>query len=114
MFDLRSTNTTSEACLDISACGIWNSVDKTFFDIRVFHPGAELNKATTIDSAFKKHEQEEKRTYNRRILEVEKAKFAPLVFSTTRGMGKEADKVHKKLAALLSEKRMAPYSECMS
>ena len=67
MFNLRSTNTASEARLDISARGIWNSVDKTFFDVRVFHPGAESNKAISIDAAFERHEQE-KRTYNRRVL----------------------------------------------
>ena len=114
MFDLRSTNTASEARLDISARGIWNTVDKTFFDVRVFHPGAESNKAISIDAAFERHEQEKKRTYNRRVLEVEKATFTPLVFSTTGGMGKEAEKFHKRLAALISEKRMTPYSDCMS
>ena len=108
------TNTASEARLDISARGIWNTVDKTFFDVRVFHPGAESNKTTTIEAAFEKHEQEKKRTYNRRILEIEKATFTPLVFSTTGGMGKEAEKFHKRLASLLSEKRMTPYSDCMS
>ena len=41
---------------------------------------------------------------NRRVLEVEKATFTPLVFSTTGGMGKEAEKFHKRLAALISEK----------
>ena len=35
-FNLRPTNIASEARLDISARGIWNSVDKTFFDVRVF------------------------------------------------------------------------------
>ena len=81
MFNLRSTNTASEARLDISAPGIWNTVNKTFFDVRVFHPGAESNKAISIDAAFERHEQEKKRTYNRRVLEVEKATFTPLVFS---------------------------------
>ena len=36
--------------------------------------------------------------------EVEKATFTPLVFSTTGGMGKEAEKFHKRLAALLVKK----------
>ena len=61
MFNLRSTNTASEARLDISARGIWNPVDKTFFDVRVFHPVAESNKTTTIEAAFEKHEQETRR-----------------------------------------------------
>ena len=47
-------------------------------------------------------------------MEVEKATFTPLVFSTTGRMGKEAEKFHKRVAALLSEKRMTPYGDCMS
>ena len=113
-FDLRSVNTAAEARLDISARGIWNTVDKTFFDVRVFHPGAASNKCKTIDKAFEKHEEEKKRTYNKRILEVEKATFTPLVFSTSGGMGNEAEKFHKRLASLLAEKRDTPYSDCMS
>jgi hypothetical protein len=41
--DLRSTNTAAKARWDISACGIWNTADKTFFDVHVFQPGAESN-----------------------------------------------------------------------
>ena len=108
-FDLRSVNTAAEARLDISARGIWNTVDKTFFDVRVFHPGAASNKCKTIDKAFEKHEEEKKRTYNKRILEVEKATFTPLVFSTSGGMGNEAEKFHKRLASLLAQKRDTPY-----
>ena len=67
-----------------------------------------------FDAAFEKHEEEKKRTYNRRILEVEKATFTPLVFSTSGGMGKEAEKFHKRLATLISEKRDTPYSDCMA
>ena len=113
-FEQRSTNTAAEARLDISARGIWNTVDKTFFDVRIFHPGAQSNKAATIDAAFEKHEGEKKRTYNRRVLEVEKATFTPLVFSTSGGMGKEAEKFHRRLASLIAEKRNTPYSDCMS
>ena len=51
-FEWRSTNIAAEARLDISARGIWNTVDKTFFDVRIFHPGAQSNKAATIDAAF--------------------------------------------------------------
>ena len=66
------------------------------------------------NDAFKKHEDEKKRTYNQRILEVEKASFVPLVFSTSGGMGKEAETFHKRLAVLLSNKRGILYSEAMT
>jgi P2-related tail formation protein len=35
-FERRSNNITAEARLDISARGIWNTVDKTFFFIEIF------------------------------------------------------------------------------
>ena len=38
---------------------------------------------------MKKHEQEKKRNYNRRIMNIENGTFTPLVFSVFGGMGKE-------------------------
>ena len=35
-------------------------------------------------------------------------------FFNHRSDGEEAEKFHKRLAALISEKRMTPYSDCMS
>ena len=107
-FGLRTANTANEARLDISARRVWTPMDKTFFDIRVFHPGADSNKAPDIKMAYKKHESEKKRSYNSRVLEVEKGTFTPLVFSTTGGMGEEAAAFNKRLASLLSEKRVIP------
>ena len=88
------------------------TLDKTFFDIRVFHHRAPSNQCKTIEDSFKKHEDEKKRQYNRRILEVEKATFTPLVFSTLGGLGKEADKFYQRVASLISLKRDTPYSDC--
>ena len=113
-FHLRSTNTADEARADVSARGVWNTLDKTFLDVRVFHPGAPSNQCSTVEDAFKKHEDEKKRTYNRRIMEVEKATFTPLVFSTLGGMGQEAEKFNKRVASLIAYKRNTPYSDCVS
>ena len=44
------------------------------------------------------HEHQKKKKYNARILQVEKASFSPIVFSTTGGMGDEATMLYKKLA----------------
>ena len=57
---------------------------------------------------------EKKRTYNQRVIDVEKATFVPLVFSTNAAMGKEAESFHKKLATLLSLNRNISYSDAMS
>ena len=109
-----STNTSESARLDISARGVWNAMDKSFFDIRVFHPGSTSNSTMTPPQMYRKHEEEKKRTYNKRIIDVEKSTFTPLVFSTTGGMGKEAESFHKRLATLISNKRNILYSEAMS
>ena len=75
-FKLKTTNTRPDARLDITARGVWNTVDKTFFDVRVFHDGNKSNSGP-IDKVFQKHEAEKKRTYNSRVLEVEKSTFTP-------------------------------------
>ena len=36
------------------------------------------------------------------------------MFSTSGGMGQEAEKFHRRLASLIAEKRNTPYSDCMS
>ena len=111
-FPLRSTNTANDARLDISARGVWRAMDKVFFDVRIFHPTAPSN-ASAVD-LFIKHEQEKKRTYNQRVIDIEKASFVPLVFSTNGTMGKEAETFHKRLATLLSIKRSISYSDAIS
>ena len=86
-------------------------MDKVLFDVRIFHPSATSN---SVGDPFRKHEQEKKRTYNQRVIDVEKATFIPLVFSTSGAMGKEAERFHKRLATLLSNKRNISYSDAMS
>ena len=54
-FNLRSTNTSDEARLDIVARGVWSNLDKTYFDVRAFHPGAESNRGA-LKKTFKRHE----------------------------------------------------------
>ena len=112
-FKLKTTNTRPDARLDITARGVWNTMDKTFFDVRVFHDGNKSNSGP-IDKVFQKHEAEKKRTYNSRVLEVEKSTFTPLVFSTSGSMGKEAEAFHKRIATLISNKRGTPYSDTIS
>ena len=87
-------------------------MDKVFFDVRIFHPAAPTN--ANVEDPFKKHEDEKKRSYNERIIDIEKASFVPLVFSTNGAMGKEAEIFHKRLATLLSIKRSISYSDAIS
>ena len=67
----KSANRAPDARADISCRSVYNNLDKVLFDVRCFHDGAASNENS--NDAFKKHEDEKKRTYNQRILEVEKA-----------------------------------------
>ena len=100
--ETESTNTSLKARLDVSAVGIWSSMERTFLDVRVMHPNSASYKDTKIDDLYIQHETEKKRTYNHRIMHVEKGSFSPLVFSTTGGMGPEATRYHKRIAELIS------------
>ena len=85
-------------------------MERTFLDIRVMHPNSPSYINKDIRQVYRTHENEKKRTYNERVIEVEKGSFTPIVVSTSGGMGDEAEKFHKRLAQLISEKRNEQYS----
>ena len=107
--------TTAEARLDISARSFWTPMDKVFTDVRVFHPHAPTNAKMSVTRMYKHHEYLKKRAYNARVLQVEKGTFTPLVFSTTGGMGYEAERFVKRLALKMTLKdHTSDYSTIMS
>ena len=63
---------------------------------------------------YRAHENEKKYKYNARVLQVEKASFTPLVFSTTGGMGSEANRFFKHLAELIANKSGQQYSDTIA
>ena len=66
-FNLRSTVTSPEARLDIKGGGFWYRRVRAFFDVRVG------GKATS--TIFKEQEEEKKRKYQQRVLDVEMGSF---------------------------------------
>ena len=74
------------AHVDIRASGFWTGAQDAYFDVRVFHPNTPSN-AGSISSAFKKHEDVEKK--GQRIRQIEQGVFTPLVFSSTGGIGRD-------------------------
>ena len=112
-FSYKSANIADDARSDIVTRGFWSTMDRSFFDIRIIHLGAESNKGDWRE-ACKKHEENKKREYGEGILEVEKANFTPLVFTTSGGAGQEANRFHKRLATLISYKRGNSYSEAIT
>ena len=104
-------NTADGARLDVSARGVWSGYEKTFVDIRVTHPTADSNMTKNLDAVYRDNEREKKNAYLRWIVEVEKASFTPLVFTTTGGMGPECERFNRRLAELIAVKKGERYSD---
>ena len=105
-FNLRSAVTGPEARLDFKEGSSWSGVT-AFLDVRVTHVNSKCNqgKATFI----KEQEEEKKRKYQQRVLNVEMGSFTPLVFGTSGGMEADCNCFLKRLAEKLSEKNEESY-----
>ena len=110
----RGSNKDKGARLDVSARGFWVPLDKAFTDIRVLNPQAPSNSNLSLHQMYHSHERQKKTKYNSRVLQVEKASFTPLVFSTTGGMGNEAVRFYKHLATKISHKTGQSYSDVIA
>ena len=104
-----SGNTTDQGRPDISGVGVWSPMEKTFIDVRIFHPNAPTYVSKDLSQVYKTHEREKKRDYNYRIIQVENASFSPIVMSTFGGMGDETARFHNRLAKLIADKRNESY-----
>jgi len=58
--------------------------------------------------------EKEKDKYNQRVIDMEKSSFNPLVFTTTGGMAPECNRVNKRLAEKIAEKRREPYASVIA
>ena len=63
-----------------------------------------------MSAVFNRHEQQERRQYQQRVLDVEMSTFTPLVFSMAGGMGRAAKATIQRLASLLTDKYKTPYT----
>ena len=60
------------------------------------------------------HENEKKRLYSRRVLDMEHGTFRSLVFTTTDGMGRECLRYHSRLAEMIAIKKTEQHANTMS
>ena len=107
--DLRSAVTSSEARLDIKAGGFWARGVTAFFDVRVTHVNSKCYQSKPTSEVSKEQEEEKKRKYQQRVLDVEMGSFTPLVFGTNGGMGNECQRFLKHLADKIAQKDTEPY-----
>ena len=66
----KSSNTSNQARADVSARGLWINGQTAFCDVRVFNPLARCHLHHSLPAVHKKNENEKKREYNQRILQV--------------------------------------------
>ena len=110
----NGANIAQDARLDVHARGFWERQTSAFFDVRICHPNAESYRDLRPKQIYKKHEDEKKRQYASRVMNIEQGTFTPLVFTTTGGMAEECVRYHSRLAELLSIKKGESYSVTMS
>ena len=103
----RNANTDIEARLDVAARGFWQEHEMAFFDIRVFNPFAKsyLNQNQSLESVFRNHENQKKKSYNQRVIQVEHGTFTPIVTSSLGGLGRETGAFVTRLIEKLAEKK---------
>ena len=83
--NLRNAVTSPEARLDMKAGGFWSRGVTAFFDVRVTHGNSKCNQGKATSKIFKEQEEEKKRKYQQRVLDVEMGSFTPLVLESTVG-----------------------------
>ena len=105
-----SGNTHLKARLDVSGVGVWGAHERTFLDVKVFHPNCASYVNMDIEKAYVHHVDIKKRNYRERVLNVEHGSFTPMIFSTTGGAGPEANRHHKRIAEMIALKRKEEYS----
>ena len=64
-------------------------------------------------TCYRKHELEKRRAYERRIIEVKHGFFTPIILSTSGGWGLAVMVAFKRLASLLSDKLVQPYTRTL-
>ena len=106
----RGVNKAPDPRLDIHARGFRDRQSSVFFDVRVCQPNAESYRDRSPEQIYRQHENGRKRTYAKRVMEIEQRTFTPLVFSTTGGMAEECRRYHSRLAELLAIKKGEDYS----
>ena len=104
--------TGDEARLDIRARGFWRSAKSAFFDIRVTNANADSARAISSSQIYRRHEQEKKRKYNDRVMNIEQGTFfTPPVYSTSGGLRNEYQTFYRHLANKIATKASDKYEK---
>ena len=92
---------------------VWERRQQTFLDLRIFDSDACRSLDKLLQQCHVINEQEKKRAYNERVLQIEHGTITPLVFPTYGSIGRECCTFYSRLSDLLSEKPDLPKSITM-
>ena len=109
---ISSSSSSSSISISISIISIIIIINNN--NVWVCHPNADSYRELSPKQIFQLHENEKKRQYSRRVLEVEQGTFTPLVFTSTGGMADECKRFHSRLAELLALKKGDDYATTIS
>ena len=104
----KFSNTSNQARADVSARGLWINGQTAFCDARVSNSLARWHLHHSHPAVQKKNENEKKREYNHRILQLEHGSFTPLVFSCFGGMSRECRSFFSHTPERLANRRKEP------
>ena len=107
----RSANVRDDARLDVRAKGFWRDGQNAFFDVRVTNADNNSQRNKPLKSVLRTHEQEKKRQYNSRVMEIEQGTFTPIVLTVKGVLAPEANRYHKTLAEKISVKTGERYED---
>ena len=96
----RTSNNSNEARVDIGTRGFWERGQQAFFDLRVFDPNACRYRNKSLQQCHVTNEQEKKRAYNQRIIQIDHGTFTPLVFSINGSMARKCSLPQCKLKVI--------------
>ena len=111
LFELKSTIKDDEARADIKCTGLWKAMRQAFFDVKVISPYARSYADYNPAALYKHAEAYKMRQYAKRVQEVEKADFMPLVFTCAGGIAPKSLLLLKRLAEMISEKQSLPMAQ---
>ena len=113
-FHLASTLTADQARPDVRARGFYRAGQQAYFDVKVLNPYAESYSKLPMKIVYDRAEKQKIRANNDRILNVEHRTFVPLIFSTSGGMGHQAETFVKLLCNKISTKNNLKYDEVIN
>ena len=110
----RTANTLDEVRLDVTARGFWAVGQIAFFDIESFHSNSTRCANQSPQLCYALNKNEKRRKYKKRVMNMERGCFTPLVLSANSGMGREWKTFYSTLAEMIATKRKQEYCIIMS